>query len=232
VIAIEPTTTGEPTRRKHRRPRFSDEAAARTELIISGKLSAGEFIRPETVAQELEISVTPAREGLLALQSEGFLKVQPRRGFLVSPLSTQDVRDTFEAQALLAGAFAARTAVVATPADVRALKTLQTGLDAATEGGNYDRVEQLNFEFHRTIYRMARAPKISWLLGATLRYVPREFFAAVPGGRRLGPRSPRRPHRAAQPRRRGAARAAMGRHVTGAGALLAEHLAWPRGADR
>jgi hypothetical protein len=70
VIAIEPTTTGEPTRRKHRRPRFSDEAAARTELIISGQLSAGEFIRPETVAQELEISVTPAREGLLALQSE------------------------------------------------------------------------------------------------------------------------------------------------------------------
>lgn len=41
-------------------------------------------------------------------------------------------------------------------------------------------MEQLNFAFHRTIYRMARAPKISWLLGATPRDAPREFLAAVP----------------------------------------------------
>ncbi len=90
----EPTTVGEPTRRKRRRPRLSDEAAAHVrELIISGQLTAGEFVRPETVAHELDISATPAREGLLALQSEGFLRVEPRRGFLVSPLSAQDIRD-------------------------------------------------------------------------------------------------------------------------------------------
>lgn len=56
---------------------------------------------------------------------------------------------------------------------------MQTGLDAAAERGDYDRVERLNFEFHPTIYRMARAPKISWLLCAKVRYVPREFCAAV-----------------------------------------------------
>ena len=105
------------------------------ELISSGQLTAGEFIRPETVAQELDISATPAREGLLALQSEGFLKVEPRSGFLVSPLSAQDVRDTFAAQALLAGELAARAALVATPVDVQGLETLQNGLDGAAEGG-------------------------------------------------------------------------------------------------
>jgi len=131
------------------------------------------------VAQELDISATPAREGLLALQSEGFLKVEPRRGFLVSPLSAQDIRDTFAAQALLAGELTARAALVATPEVVRALENLQTGLDAAAERRDYDRVDQLNFEFHRTIYRLARASNISWLLGATLRFVRRG--AAVPG---------------------------------------------------
>jgi len=119
---------GEPTRRKRRRPRLSDEASAHV--------------------RELDISVTPA--------------------------------------------------------DVRALETLQTGLDTAAERGDYDRVEQLDLEFHRTIYRLAGTPKISWLLGATLRYAPREFFAAVPGlAGGFGPRSPRRPHSPAQPRRRG-----------------------------
>jgi len=59
--------------------------------------------------------------------------------------------------------------ISATPADVRALETLQTGLDTAAERGDYDRVEQLDLEFHRPIYRLAGTPKISWLLGATLR---------------------------------------------------------------
>jgi len=58
----EPATVSEPTRRTRRRPRLSDEAAVHVrELIISGQLSAGEFIRPETVAHELDVSATPAR---------------------------------------------------------------------------------------------------------------------------------------------------------------------------
>lgn len=157
--------------------------------------------------------------------------MQPRRGFLVSPLSAHDIRDTFTAQALLAGELAARAALVATPVDVQALETLQTGLDAAAERGDYDRVEQLNFEFHRTIHRLARAPKISWLLGATLRYAPRELFAAAPGW----PEASAHDHHAVLTALRnldGEARAAMSKHVTGAGVLLAERLARPRGADR
>jgi len=123
----EPATVGEPTRRKRHRPRLSDAAAAHVrELIISGQRSAGEFIRPETVAQELDIS--------------------------------------------------------ATPADVRALETLLTGLDTAAELGDYDRVEQMNFEFHRTIYRMADAPKISWLRGASR---PAEPLRSRPVTRRM-----------------------------------------------
>jgi len=51
------------------------------ELIISGQLTAGEFISPETVAHEIDISATPAREDLRALQSEGFLTVEPHREF-------------------------------------------------------------------------------------------------------------------------------------------------------
>jgi len=57
---------------------------------------------------------------------------------------------------LFAGELAARAALVATPADVRGLETLQSGLDAAAEGGDYDPVE-LNLEFHRNIRSPSRA---------------------------------------------------------------------------
>jgi len=55
----------------------------------------------------------------------------------------------------LAGEPTARPALVATPVDVHALETLQTRLDAAADREDYDRVEQLNFEFYRTTYRLA-----------------------------------------------------------------------------
>jgi DNA-binding GntR family transcriptional regulator len=70
------------------------------------------------------------------------------------------------------------------------------------------------------------------LLDATPRYAPREFFAAVPAW----PEAAAHDHHAVFTALRDpdaeAARAAMGRHVTGAGALLAEHLARPRGTAR
>jgi len=160
VSVAEPATVHEPTRRKRRRPRLSDEAAAHVrELIISGQLSVGEFIRPETVAQELDISAKRGGRASSRCRARASSRCNPGAGFLVSPLSAQDIHDTFAAQALLAGELAARAAVVANPVDVQALETLQTDLDAAAEGGDYYRVEQLNFEFHRTIYRLACAPR-------------------------------------------------------------------------
>jgi hypothetical protein len=38
--------------------------------IVSGQLQGGDFIRPESIAQELDISLTPVREGLLALRTQ------------------------------------------------------------------------------------------------------------------------------------------------------------------
>jgi Bacterial regulatory proteins, gntR family len=84
------------------------DSEAETQLAdMSG---AGGFIRPETVAEDLGISATPVREGLLQLQTEGFLTVELRRGFTVTALSRDDVRDIYDAQALLGGELTARTA--------------------------------------------------------------------------------------------------------------------------
>lgn len=215
-----------PSRGRRPRPRLSDDAAAHIrELIISGQLKTGEFIRPEAVADELGISATPAREGLLQLQTEGFIKIEPRRGFVVAPLSPQDIRDTFEAQALLAGELSARAATMITEADLQALHDVQTTLEHAAEHGDLAEVEELNFEFHRAIYRIADAPKIRWLLAATLSYAPRRFFPTIGGW----PAASSHDHRAILQALRTsdpeAARHAMADHIRRAGTLLAHHLA-------
>ncbi|BCI55909.1 GntR family transcriptional regulator [Mycolicibacterium litorale] len=206
--------------------RLSDLAAAHVrELIVSGQLRAGEFIRPEAVADALGISATPAREGLLLLQTEGFLTVEPRRGFSVTALSSEDIQDIYEAQALLGGELTARAAKVISPGSVEELESIQIDLERAAAAKDYDAVEGLNHRFHQAIYRLAGSRKIRWLIKSTLPYAPRKFFAAVEGW----PEASAEDHRAIIERLRAGdaegARAAMAQHIRKAGALLAEHLA-------
>jgi DNA-binding GntR family transcriptional regulator len=212
-------------RLRHSPPRLSDDAAAHVrELIISGQLSSGEYIRPEVVAADLGISATPVREGMLQLQSEGFLKVEPRKGFVVSPLSSKDLSDTFAAQALLAGELCSRSAQLLTVADLKTLQEIQTTLEVAAKDGDLVEVEALNFEFHRFINYAAASPKIQWLLETTLRYAPREFYPTIGGW----PEASTVDHRAIlvafQESDSMAAREAMASHIRHAGVLLAEHL--------
>jgi DNA-binding GntR family transcriptional regulator len=220
---VKPTAAAD---RKRGPLRLSDLAAAHVrELIVSGQLPAGGYIRPETVADELGISATPAREGLLLLQTEGFLTIEPRRGFSVTALSSEDIRDIYDAQALLGGELTARAARVISSERVDELEAIQAELERAAHDKDYEAVERLNHRFHETIYRLAGSRKIRWLIKATLPYAPRKFFAAVEGW----PEASAEDHRAIIEHLRSgddeAARAAMANHVRRAGALLAEHLA-------
>lgn len=212
------------TSRRRRRPRLSDEVSEYVrELIVSGRLQPGEFIRPENVADELGVSATPAREGLLSLQSEGLLRVEPRRGFVVAPLSSTDIEDVFTGQALLAGELAARATPLIDDDALAALESIQADLEAAADRGDNDEVERLNHEFHRRIYGVARSPKLSWMIKSSLSYAPRRFFASVEGW----PQASAEDHRAIIDalRRRDAdgARASMSAHIGKAGRLLAHN---------
>lgn len=205
--------------------RLSDVVSAHVrELIVSGQLHSGEFIRPEVVAEELGVSATPAREGLLQLQTEGFLSVEPRRGFMVTALSSEDIRDIYDAQALLGGELAARTATTITPETVDELERIQDALERAAAAKDFDEEERLNHQFHALIYRLSGSRKMRWLIKTTLAYAPRKFFAAVDGW----PEASAQDHRAIIEHLRAGdpenARAAMAQHIRNAGALLAEHL--------
>ncbi|NIL77886.1 GntR family transcriptional regulator [Rhodococcus sp. B10] len=212
-------------RRPRRRLRLSDEAAAHVrERILAGELRAGEFIRSESVADELDISATPAREGLLVLQSEGFLRVMPRKGFVVAPLDPKDIDDVFTAQALLAGELTARAATHIDASVVAGLDVIQDKLEKAARVKNYDEVERLNHAFHRTVYALGDSPKLQWLVGSTLGYAPRTFFAAITGWPEASARDHRRIVELLAAGDPDGARAAMAAHILDAGRLLTAHV--------
>ena len=103
-----PARTGAALRR---RPQLSDQVAGHVRAwIMSGQVRPGEFIRLDETAAELGVSVTPVREALLTLRGEGLVELVPHRGYLVSPLSREDVADIFWLQGRLAVELAQRAA--------------------------------------------------------------------------------------------------------------------------
>ncbi|GAA2365772.1 GntR family transcriptional regulator [Dactylosporangium salmoneum] len=162
-------------------PQLSETVASLLrDRIMSGQLRPGERIRLEEVAQETGLSITPVREALLMLRAEDMVELQPRRGHVVAPLSRQDIIDVFRLQGDIAGELAARVAASITTAHLDDLRQQHERLRRAVQARQIGRVEQLEFEFHRSINRLADARKLSWMLRAATRYTPSRFYAANP----------------------------------------------------
>ncbi len=165
-----------------KQPQLSDVAANYVrQLVMSGELLPGSSVRPEQIGEALGISTTPAREALQALRVEGFLELLPRRGFQVAPLTGGDIRDLFGAQALISGELAKRAAEHANDQDIDELEALHLELIAAAKRNDLAELEAKNHDFHRHINQLADSRKLCWALSMLTRYVPRSFYAEIPG---------------------------------------------------
>jgi DNA-binding GntR family transcriptional regulator len=69
--------------------------------ITSGLLRGGDLISEGDVAQALQISRTPVREAFLRLASEGLLRLYPKRGALIVPVTPSEVSDVLTARQLI-----------------------------------------------------------------------------------------------------------------------------------
>ncbi|WP_244111994.1 GntR family transcriptional regulator [Burkholderia diffusa] len=151
------------------------------EQIISGHLRTGEFLRVDTIAKALGTSTTPVREGLLMLQNESFVRLIPRRGFVVNSFSKDDLRDMFWAQAVIGAELAARAAMKMSPEDIEKLETLEAEHRKAIAAGDQPRITRLGHQFHRAINLAAQSPRLALLLGSLAKQLPNRFYTGIEG---------------------------------------------------
>ena len=151
------------------------------EQIISGRLQTGEFLRIDAIAKELDVSTTPVREGLLLLQSESFVRLMPRRGFVVNSFSKGDLLDLFWAQATIGAELAARAATRMSKADFARLQEIHGLHEQAVAADDKERAARLGHQFHRTINLAAQSPRLALLLGGLTRQLPNRFYASIEG---------------------------------------------------
>jgi DNA-binding GntR family transcriptional regulator len=66
--------------------------------IITGAYAGGTLISEGEVAAAVQVSRTPIREAFLRLEVEGLLRLYPKRGALVVPVSSSEIRDVLDAR--------------------------------------------------------------------------------------------------------------------------------------
>ncbi len=71
--------------------------------LIKGELHTGEIYSEQQVADQLNVSRTPVREAVLRLTHEGMLEVHANRGWMVRPVSEDDLREIVAARIAIEG---------------------------------------------------------------------------------------------------------------------------------
>ncbi len=110
------------------------------------------------ICAQLDISRTPVREAFLRLEVEGLLRLYPKRGALVVPISSTEIDDVLEARRLVE-AHAGRTVMGLPDAAHRRLVDLLRELvaqqKAAVREGDLGEYARLDARFHQEIVAAA-----------------------------------------------------------------------------
>jgi DNA-binding GntR family transcriptional regulator len=149
------------------------------QLIFEGVLHPGDRVPQDAIAEALSVSRIPVREGLIALEREGWVTIELNRGAFVNALDADAVRDSYELLGLVYG-FATRRAM-ARDGDrlLDQLTEIERGLRAAT--GDPETFGDLTFRFHSTIVEASHSPRIKVMLRSTTGLVSGNFFEQIPG---------------------------------------------------
>jgi DNA-binding GntR family transcriptional regulator len=66
-----------------------------------GQIAQGEFLSEVKLADEFQSSRTPIREACIHLHKEGFLRVAPHKGYVVTEVSLEEIRELYDLRQLL-----------------------------------------------------------------------------------------------------------------------------------
>jgi DNA-binding GntR family transcriptional regulator len=116
--------------------------------IVARELRPGQKVLQEDIARELGVSIGPVREALRTLEQEGQLTYRPRRGYFVTQLRVEDLREIYELRQILE-ARAMRAALPAHDAEsIAGVALAARECTAAAEAGDVARELEANRRFH------------------------------------------------------------------------------------
>ncbi|MDC0770436.1 GntR family transcriptional regulator [Streptomyces sp. HD] len=120
--------------------------------VLERRYEGGTLLTEGELAEAVGVSRTPVREALLRLEVEGLIKLYPKKGALVLPVSAQEIKDVVETR-MLVEEHSARKAVPAPPGLIARLEELLAQQKAQAAAGDLAGAAVTDRCFHAEIVR-------------------------------------------------------------------------------
>ena len=160
--------------------------------IVAGTLGTDVPIRQDAVAAELGMSKIPVREALARLQQVGLLVGRTNRGYVVPPMSVEDIEDIYSLRLAVEPRAAAFAAARADDAD-RAAAQAALGLLENASAEDPVQLATCTHNFHAALVRPGNRPLTTQLVERLLVLSARYLVTHLPRSDRG--RQPRLEHR-------------------------------------
>ena len=143
------------------------------EQILFGEMAPGQAVTIQGLAKALGVGMTPVREAIRRLISDGALMFQGNRRVSVPQLSASDVEQLVYLRKTMESELTRRAAKRISDAAIGELDHLDRLLDQAISVGNVVGYLANNYQFHARLYEQANAPVIADLVNRVwLRFGP------------------------------------------------------------
>ncbi len=119
--------------------------------ILDCQYAPNTFINDLALMEELDVSRTPIREALSMLETEGFIKVLPKKGVVVSGITLKTVSHIFEARLLLEPFIIQNYMDFIDHGALLQIKQKSRELAESPASGNQPLFAELDDHFHRLI---------------------------------------------------------------------------------
>ncbi|WIY26731.1 GntR family transcriptional regulator [Parasedimentitalea psychrophila] len=146
--------------------------------ILFGELAPGQAVTIQGLTEALNVGMTPVREAIRRLISDGALVFQGNRRVSVPVLRLEDLDELSYARKTIECELARRATLRITAEHIAVLTRIDDALDRAISAGDVAGYLAQNYAFHTALYQHARAPILTdladrmWLrFGPSLRVV-------------------------------------------------------------
>ena len=141
--------------------------------ILFGEMAPGQAVTIQGLTQALGVGMTPVREAIRRLISDGALVFQGNRRVSVPQLSATDVEQLIYIRKTMESELTRRATQRVSTAAIAELEQIDKALDHAISTGDVAGYLERNYQFHTRLYDLADAPVVAGLVDRVwLRFGP------------------------------------------------------------